>query len=145
MATQPTEQKHENSGKKKAVTQHGWKGDTMELVLPELVDLNSYIRAERANRHMAAEMKNDQTELVQWECRRQHLPQLTKITKITFIWRHKNKRKDFDNVEFSQKFIRDGLVKAGIVPNDGWEHFPPRTLHKHEVDSKNPGVTVIIK
>lgn len=145
MVESPTEQKHEKRGKKKVATQHGWKGDTMELVLPELVDLNSYIRAERSNRHTAAKIKEDQTELVEWHCRNQRLPQLTKIEKITFIWRHKNRRKDFDNVEFSQKFIRDGLVKAGVIPNDGWEHFPPRTLHKHEVDPNRAGVTVIIK
>lgn len=117
----------------------------MELKLPELIDLNTYIQAERANRHIAAKMKDDQTELVAWECRRQKLPWLNKIEKITFIWRHKDKRKDFDNVEFSQKFIRDGLVKAGVIPNDGWKHFPPRTLHKHEVVPEDPGVTVIIK
>ncbi len=122
-----------------------WYSCCMQLKLPELTDLNSYIRLERTNRIMAAKAKRDETFLVASECRIQKLPKLDKINKITFVWKHRNKRKDFDNVEFSQKFVRDGMVKAGVVPTDGWKHMPPRTLHKHEVDKDNPGVVVIIK
>lgn len=93
---------------------------------------------------MAAKIKDQQTNLVATLAKQQLKP-MKVINKITFIWRHKNKRKDFDNVEASQKFVRDGLVKAGIVEGDGWKHFPPRTLHKHEIDPTNPGVLVIIK
>ena len=117
----------------------------MELKLQELVDLNTYIRAERSNRFNAAKIKKDMTTYVALECVLQKLPKMKHISRFTCIWRHKNKRKDFDNVEFAQKWIRDGMVQAGVVENDGWRHFPPRTLHKHELDPENPGVTVVFK
>lgn len=116
----------------------------MELVLPELIDLNTYINLERGNRYAAASKKKQFTETVAWEARRQIGKSLT-INKITFIWKHKNKRKDMDNIEFQQKFVWDGLVQAGIIPNDNWGNRPARTLHKHEVDKNNPGVVVVIK
>jgi hypothetical protein len=117
----------------------------MELVLPELTDLNTYISAERSNRFAGAKIKRSNTDLVAMYARAQSLRPVERINKFTCIWRHKNKKKDFDNVEFGVKWIKDGLVQAGIIGNDGWSHFPPRTLHKHEVDPNNPGVTVILK
>ena len=57
-----------------------------------------------------------------------------------------NKRKDFDNVEFGVKWIKDGMVQAGVIANDGWAHFPPRTLHEHDVSCCScPGVEVCIE
>lgn len=117
----------------------------MELLLPELTDLNTYIKAERSNRFLAAKIKREMTELVAWKCKEQKLPKLQHISRFTCIWRHKNRRKDFDNVEFGVKWIKDGMVKAGVIENDGWRHFPPRTLHEHIVDSENPGVSVLIE
>jgi hypothetical protein len=116
----------------------------MELNLPELTDLNSYISAERTNRFIAAKIKRQNTELVAHYARLR-LDPIEKISEFTLIWRHKNKRKDFDNVEFGVKWIKDGLVVAGIVKNDGWAFFPPKTIHEHRLDPSNPGVTVIIK
>ena len=110
------------------------------------MDLNTYIDLERSHRRKGAEAKKVQTEAVAWEVKRQFKSlRLERINKVTFIWRHKDKRKDLDNVEFSQKFIWDGMVMAHLIPGDGWKHRPPRTLHKHEVDANNPGCTVIIK
>ena len=110
------------------------------LWLPELVDLNTYISAERSNRFKAAKIKKEMTELVAKECIRQKLPKLQKIDQIAFFWIHRNKKKDFDNVEFSQKWIRDGMVKAGVIPNDGWAHFPPETGHVHTVIKRQDNV-----
>ena len=116
----------------------------MELRLPELTSLNKYIRAERGNRYVAAKIKKAETEIVAWLAKSQLKP-VEKINKITFIWQHKNKKKDMDNVEFCQKWIWDGLVMAGIIPNDTWRYRPTRTLHKHEINKKGPGCVVIIK
>lgn len=116
----------------------------MKLILPELPDLNTYINAERSNRYAAAKIKKEATHLVAWEAKRQ-LGKKIDINKITFIWNHKNRRKDMDNAEFSQKFIWDGLVEAGIIDNDNWPNRPNRTLHKHKVNKEEPGVVVLIK
>lgn len=116
----------------------------MQLTLPPLTDLNTYIRAERSSRYIAAKMKRQETEKVAWLAKTQ-LKLVDKLKKITFIWKHPNRRKDMDNVEFSQKFVWDGLVDAGIIESDSWRHRPPRTLHKHELDKKEPGCVVVIK
>lgn len=116
----------------------------MELRLPPLVDLNTYINAERTNKYIAAKIKREETFKVA-TLAMQALPKMEKINKITFIWKHKDKRKDHDNVMFAAKWIMDGLVQAKIIPNDGWKHTPTRYLHKHEVNKNDPGVVVIIK
>ena len=41
---------------------------------------------------------------------------------FSFLWVAKNKRKDPDNICFAKKYILDGLVAAGILPTDGWNH-----------------------
>jgi len=43
--------------------------------------------------------------------------------KITFHWQEKNRRRDPDNFSAGKKFILDGLVKAGIIENDGWKNI----------------------
>lgn len=116
----------------------------MELRLPPLTDLNTYVQAERTHRQIGAQIKQRETFKVA-TLAMQALPKMEKINKITFIWKHENKRKDLDNVEFSQKFIWDGLVQAKIIPGDGWKHRPVKTIHKHEINKEDPGVVVIIK
>lgn len=114
-----------------------------ELRLPELIDLNQYVNAERRNRYIAAKLKQQETFKVA-TLAMQSLPKLKSISKVVFIWWHKNRRKDMDNVEFSQKFIWDGLVQAKIIPGDGWNYRPQQTVHVHSVNKSDPGVTLII-
>jgi len=118
----------------------------VNLELPELVDLNTYINAERRNRFMAAKIKSQQTMLVA-RLAEQQLKPWERINKITFIWRHKDRRKDPDNMTFASKFVFDGLVVAGIFKTDGWKLWRgnPKINHRHEIDPTNPGVLVIIK
>jgi len=115
----------------------------MQLKLPELTTLNEYIGADRRSRFVGGKVKKQQTELVAMECMAQGIKKLKIIKNFKIIWYHKNKRKDFDNVEFSVKFIKDGMVMAGIIPNDGWAHFPPKTIHEHEINKQSPGCVVI--
>lgn len=118
----------------------------METViqLKPIITLNEYIDLERTNKFGAADKKREETDAVAWQIKTQKIPAFEKITKIIFIWKHRNRRKDLDNVEFSQKFIRDGLVVAGVVRNDTWQYFPTTTIHKHLVDKKHPGCEVHI-
>lgn len=114
------------------------------IFLPELVDLNTYITAERRNRFIGAKIKKEMTELVAKACLDQRVPKMTQITAFKLLWHHGNKRKDFDNVEFGVKWIKDGMVQAGVIANDGWRHFPPQTLHQHDV-APISGVEVFIQ
>lgn len=84
--------------------------------------LNDYISAERTNKHIAAKMKKELTELVAYECKAQKIPKMDKV-KISYTWFEKNKRRDKDNIAFNKKFIQDGLVHAGVIKNDNWEYI----------------------
>jgi len=58
-----------------------------------------------------------------------------------FHWVCKDKRKDKDNTSVSGKYIFDGLVKAGILPNDGWNYIGS-ILHTFSIDKNSPCVTL---
>ncbi len=62
---------------------------------------------------------------------------------ITFYC--KNRRKDKDNMlGGGLKFIFDGLVKAGVIENDGWKQVG-RIIPHFEIDKENPRIEVILK
>ncbi|NFP92392.1 RusA family crossover junction endodeoxyribonuclease [Clostridium sporogenes] len=63
---------------------------------------------------------------------------------LDITWYCKNKKKDKDNIAAGIKFILDGLVKAGIIKNDGWKEINNFT-HKFEVDKNNPRIEIILK
>lgn len=107
----------------------------------ELTDLNTYIQKERGNRFAAAAIKEEETRRVYWECKSQKIKRIEKPVFVTCTWFCKNKRKDKDNVAFSKKFILDGLVKAGVLIEDGWKEILG-FKDVFEVDVKNPRVEV---
>lgn len=63
---------------------------------------------------------------------------------IHYHWVAKDRRKDRDNIVFSKKFIQDGLVKAGILRNDGWKDILGFT-ERFSLDPKKPRVEIIIE
>lgn len=116
----------------------------LHLSLPP--DLNTYITLERGNRFAAAKTKKEWTERLAWEIKSQIKNKTaTRVTSFILEWHHPNRRKDFDNVEFGVKFVKDAMMKAGFIENDGWNHFPPKTIHLHQVDKDHPGVIVSIE
>ena len=42
--------------------------------------------------------------------------------KVMFNWVCKDRRMDPDNIAAGKKFVFDGMVKAGLIPNDNWRH-----------------------
>jgi len=118
----------------------------MRLIIKgELTDLNTYINAERTNRFAAAKIKKTETERVWANCKEQKLKPMRGLYSVTFYWYNKNTRKDFDNIEFAQKFIWDGLVMAKIIKTDGQKDTPPVRTHIHFVDAARPCVEVVLK
>lgn len=116
----------------------------MKLTIPgSLTDLNTYINAERTHRYKGAKIKKEETALVATYAR--SLPKVEKYpVQVHFHWYCKNKRKDIDNIIFSQKFVLDGLVDAGVLENDGWKQISGIT-HSLSVDKSNPRVEVVIE
>ena len=85
------------------------------IVQGELVDLNSYIAAERSNRYAGAKIKREMTDYITLLAKRLKIENrpLRAPVLITYHWYCKDKRKDKDNIAFAKKFIQDGLVNAG--------------------------------
>ncbi len=115
----------------------------MKLIIPgELTDLNTYIDAERSNRYKAAKIKKEMSELCAWEVRLFKLKVKTPV-EIKFTWITKNEMKDPDNVAFAKKFILDGFVLGGLLPNDGRKQIK-RFTDEFGVDKEYPRVEVEI-
>lgn len=115
----------------------------MTLKLPPLTNLNTYIDAERNDRFIAARIKKQETELVAWKCVQQKAPKLEKLKSLTFIWKTKDRRQDKDNIAFAKKFILDGMVMAGVIPNDTYKNLPDEIVDRFEIGE--PGVVVVFK
>ena len=112
------------------------------VIRGKLLTLNEYINAERTNKYRAASLKKGETHRVAWECKIQRLKAVEKFTKAIFTYFHKDKRIDFDNIEFFQKFLWDGLEMARIIPRDTQKYTPRERIHIHKYDKNNPRLEV---
>lgn len=104
--------------------------------------LNDYSDAERKHRQLAAKMKAAETNLVAL-CARS-LPVFHHPIHLTIVYREPNRKRDKDNIAFAKKFILDGLVMAGKIPNDTWAWIDGWS-ESFVVDTKDPGISVMIK
>ncbi len=85
----------------------------------QLATLNDHDSANRANKFLGAKLKQEQTHLVSLYCKRE--PKHTKPVFVEFEWHYSGKH-DLDNIAFAKKYVLDGLVKAGVIPNDDQKH-----------------------
>jgi len=120
--------------------------DRIALEIPgEMPSLNDYIRAERTSRFAGAAMKREWTATVAWYAKSAGLRTITVPVMVSFTWIDRTARRDPDNVRgFGAKAILDGLVAAGVLPDDSrkWIHG----LHDvFAVDPTNPRVVVEIQ
>jgi Holliday junction resolvase RusA-like endonuclease len=111
----------------------------------QFTSLNDYISAERGNKYQAAVIKRSETQRVQICAMQaglrpvQHYP-----VALTFTWIRKNRRSDPDNIVAAKKYILDGLVRAGVLRDDGWDEIV-RFTDIWEIDRDHPGVKVSIE
>jgi Holliday junction resolvase RusA-like endonuclease len=115
----------------------------MIIFIPgEFVTANEYIGAERSNRYAAANIKKFETYRAKL-AGMQAKPVKYYPVDLYFTWIRCDRMVDPDNCAFSIKFILDGLVKAKVLVDDGWNQI--RSIH-HEfvVDKNNLGVEVRI-
>jgi hypothetical protein len=62
---------------------------------------------------------------------------------IDFTWRERNRQRNPDNIAAAKKFVLDGLVKAGVLEEDGWNQIAGWT-DRWEV-SQRPGVLIELR
>ena len=119
----------------------------MKMVIGgELPTLNEIIDKSKSHYMQYAKMKKSATNRVAWACNQ--LETIDKVTlnsiELDITYYYKNRRKDPDNIAAAKKFILDGLVKAGIIKNDGWKEVKGWS-EKWERDKDNPRIEVEIK
>lgn len=81
----------------------------------ELAKLNEHDNANRTNRFGGASLKKHMTEKVASQCG--PLKPISEPVVLGFEW-HYSSRHDFDNIAFAKKYILDGMVHSGKLPND---------------------------
>jgi len=106
-----------------------------------LPGLNEVINENRANRFQAAKTKKKLTNDIAILAKSQLRPIWG--ARFTFFWKEINRKRDPDNISSAKKFILDGLVKAGILENDGWNQVISLSDFFF-IDRDNPGVKVRI-
>lgn len=87
-------------------------------ILGRFPGMNEFMAAMNRNRYVGARMKKKWTDLVAWEVKAAGLGRLDQPVTVLFRWVEKDRRRDRDNVAAAKKFILDGLVVAGVLPND---------------------------
>ena len=114
----------------------------MVLKIPgRLPGLNEIIDAAKSHFGEYASMKETYTNMVGWLAKK--LPKYQRVN-ITITWYEPNEKRDPDNIMAGAKFILDGLVKAGTIPNDTRRYIKSIT-HIPELDRENPRVEVEIQ
>lgn len=81
--------------------------------------LNEYINACRTHWSRGAKMKRACDEATVLMIRMQRVKPIAEPVRLRFVWHERTARRDWDNIRFAAKFILDGLVKAGVLPDDG--------------------------
>ena len=105
-----------------------------------LPGLNEMIEAAKSHYGAYAKMKQTYTDMVAWLAKK--LPRFEKVA-LVITWYEPDHRRDPDNIMAGQKFILDGLVAAGTIPNDSQRHIKG-IVHRFRVDKENPRVEVEI-
>ena len=119
----------------------------MKIIIPgRLPGLNEYIDAERTNRYRAAKMKREMEDLVIL-CAKSDLrgrkPKCPVM--MHYLWVEKDRKRDKDNISgYGRKVVQDALVRAKILPGDGWAQIVGFT-DEFAVDKMHPRVEVEIE
>lgn len=107
----------------------------------ELPSLNAVLAG--AKRHWSgyASLKKAQTNKVAWIAKGQLTP-VDGPVDLVFRWTTKNRKVDPDNVSHGAKYLIDGLVAAGILPDDGRKTIRSLTHHFPDPDPTSPRVEI---
>lgn len=105
------------------------------------VSLNEFYRMCPMEQHRT---KAEHDGRVAWCAKAAHVRPCQGRMTYHVLWVEQNRRRDLDNVAFAKKFIQDGLVKAGIIPNDT-HHEIAGFSDDFDYDAKNPRIIVTIR
>lgn len=109
--------------------------------LPGQNEIISAAKSGRGGANAYSRMKKQWGDTVWALARAAKLRPLDLPVRVSFLWTEKARRRDLDNIIAGGKFVMDGLVKAGVLGGDGWNHVGA-IEHRFMVDAKRPGVQV---
>lgn len=117
---------------------------TYKFTIPgKLPGLNEYTKSNRSNKYggnkLKKQIENDLIFLAKNQLKKKIHPPVF----MRYTWIEPNRKRDKDNIAFAKKFIQDALVKAGKLPNDGWEYIKGFS-DDFATDSKKPRIIVEI-
>lgn len=106
--------------------------------------LNDWRDAIQRSPHAGNDMARAAKRRVERLAHVQMMPRFEKPVVVIFDWYEPNLRRDLDNVSGSaRKWILDGLVAAGVLPDDNMAHVVGLQDWSH-IDPLNPGVIVTL-
>jgi len=113
-----------------------------EITIPgELPNLNAALAGAKRHWSSYAQIKKQQTNKVAWIARGQLVP-VTPPVDLVFSWVTKHRRVDPDNISHGSKYAIDGLVTAGILPDDGRRTIRSLTHLFPDPNPKAPRLTI---
>lgn len=109
--------------------------------------LNEYTRACRANKYAGAKLKKRNQQKVVKAIKEAGLHPLHGEVTMVITWYDKaganGRHRDKDNIAFAKKFLLDGMVEAGLIEDDGWDHVAGFTDMFVASDDEGVGVFVM--
>lgn len=122
------------------MTQSLW----IDEVMPGLNEILAAAKSGHGRGNAYARMKADWTERIYFWAKSARMKPMPSPVRIGFLWVEKNRRRDPDNVAAGgRKLILDGLVKAGVLSDDG-SHEIQSWTDTFAVSKDKPGVRVEI-
>lgn len=95
--------------------------------------LNDIIATARRHHFASAAQKKEWTDAIALAC--SNMMSFTGEVWLEFVWFVKNRRRDPDNIAGAQKYILDGLVKAGIITDDNLGVVKSPVIHWVELST----------
>ena len=116
-----------------------------QLVIDGLMKgLNDWRDVIHRSPHAGNDMAHSAKKRITALAREQRLPRFEGPVVVTFDWYEPNLRRDLDNVAGTgQKWVLDGLVAAGVLPDDNMRHVVG-LQHWAHIDPMEPGAIVTI-
>ena len=117
------------------------------IIWQKLCSQNDVVAANRTNKYVGAKLKADIEKAIGWDIKKAILKETLKPVAnpcvIEIDWHEATKRRDVDNIQSSQKFILDAMVKNKILPNDNRRYV--RQIYHNIIDDDIDYVVVRIK
>lgn len=111
-------------------------------VFPGMNEITKAAKSGRGKSNGYSRMKASHDARVVNALRGVPLPKIGRA-RFAFVWYEPQRRRDPDNVSAGQKFVLDGLVKAGVIPNDGHNEVAGLS-HDFVISPDHPGVVVTV-